>query len=38
VQLEVREGGSNGQLLKEGGIEDTSPIQTDGPVTVTHES
>src|SRR5215475_2566858 len=38
VQLEVREGGSNGQLLKEPGAEDSSPVQTDGPVTVTHEN
>src|SRR5438128_281604 len=38
VQLEVREGGSNGQLLKEPGVEDSAPIQTDRPVTVTHES
>jgi amidophosphoribosyltransferase len=38
VQLEVREGGSNGQLLKEPGMEDSTPVQTDGPVTVTHES
>ncbi len=38
VQLEVREGGSNGQLLKDPGARDTTPVQTDGPVTVTHES
>jgi len=38
VQLEVREGGSNGQLLKDPGIEDSTPVQTDRPVTVTHES
>src|SRR5258708_4818975 len=38
VQLEVREGGSNGQLLKDPGVEDSTPIQTDRPVTVTHES
>jgi len=38
VQLEVREGGSNGQLLKDPGVEDTTPVQSDGPVTVTHEN
>src|SRR5258706_8904308 len=38
VQLEVREGGSNGQLLKDPGVQDSTPIQTDRPVTVTHES
>jgi len=38
VQLEVREGGSNGQLLKDPATEDTSSVQTDSPVTVTHES
>jgi amidophosphoribosyltransferase len=38
VQLEVREGGTNGQLLKDPGVEDSTPVQADGPVTVTHES
>ena len=38
VQLEVRGGGSNGQLLKDPGLEDSTPVQTDRPVTVTHES
>jgi amidophosphoribosyltransferase len=38
VQLEVREGGSNGQLLKDPGVEDSTPVRADGPVTVTHES
>jgi amidophosphoribosyltransferase len=38
VQLEVREGGTNGQLLKDPGVEDSTPVQADGPVTVIHES
>jgi len=37
VQLEVREGGSNGQLMKDPAVEDTTTVQSDGPVTVTHE-
>lgn len=38
VQLEVREGGSNAQLLGTSREAETSSAQSDGPVTVEHES
>jgi amidophosphoribosyltransferase len=39
VQLEVREGGMNGQLRKHNGAsEDSTPIYSDRPVTVEHEN
>jgi amidophosphoribosyltransferase len=37
VQLEVQKGGSNGQLMKDPGTQDSTPVHSDGPVTVTHE-
>jgi len=38
VQLEVREGGSNGQLLKANASDESTPIYSDRPVTVEHET
>ena len=38
VQLEVREGGVNGQLRSDNGVNDTTPIYSDRPVTVEHEN
>jgi amidophosphoribosyltransferase len=38
VQLEVREGGTNGQLLNKNDANDSTPIYSDRPVTVEHET
>jgi amidophosphoribosyltransferase len=38
VQLEVREGGTNGQLLSENGTSNSTPLQSDRPVTVEYEN
>jgi amidophosphoribosyltransferase len=38
VQLEVREGGTNGRLLSENGTSGSTPFQSDRPVTVEHEN
>jgi amidophosphoribosyltransferase len=38
VQLEVREGGANGQLLNDSGASDSTSIYSDRPVTVEHEN
>ena len=38
VQLEVREGGGNGPLLTENGASDSTPVYSDRPVTVEHET
>ena len=38
VQLEVREGGSNGQLRRRNGADDSTPLESNRTVTVEHEN